>query len=179
MTGLNGLIGNALSINGTNVKGNIRELKAGVTVEQAFRAGQKDNLDQVYFEANGKKYVAQGDGLALSSLKKGDLPVAQVYLDGKKYDANIMAVDNEKNTAGEGWWNLGTKIGLGVVGAGVFMMLGGDGKTGEAAMSHAVGTMSLLIGGVGLTAGSAVVGAGYRSLVVQPKAEKLADLLKP
>lgn len=177
MGNLSSIAGNALSINGTNVRGEVRELKAGVSAGQAHEAGLKDGLDQVYVEANGKTYAVIGDGLNLSGFKKGDLPIAQLFVDGKMHQAQIKALDNEKNTAGEGWWNLGTKIGLGVVGAGVFMMFGGSGKTGEAAMSHAAGAFSALIGGGALTLGSAAVGAGVRSFSGQ-QPEKLASLLK-
>lgn len=177
MSGLNGITTNALAVNGVNVKGTVRELKEGVSIGQAYEAGRKDGLDQVYVEANGKKYAIIGDGLDLKGFKKSDMPVARLYIDGKMQDAEIKAVDNEKNTAGEGWWNLGTKIGLGVMGAGVFMMFGGSGKTGEDAMGAAVGALSLLGGGAALTVGSAGTGAVYRSLS-GAKPDKLAGLLK-
>ncbi|HEY9841330.1 MAG: hypothetical protein ACAI44_15625 [Candidatus Sericytochromatia bacterium] len=177
MSGLNGIVSNALAINGVNVKGTIRELKDGVSIGQAFEAGSKDGLDQVYIEAGGKKYVVQGDGLDLSGFKKSDLPVARLYIDGKGQEAEFKAVDNEKNTAKEGWWNLGTKLGVGVAAFGVVALFSGSSKSGEAAMGAAMGGFAIIAGGGLLTVGSAAVGAGYRSFSGE-KPEKLASLLK-
>lgn len=177
MPNLNGITTNALAINGTNVKGSVRELKEGVSIGQAYEAGRKDGLDQIYVEANGKNYAIIGDGLNLKGFKKSDMPVAQLYIDGKKIDAEVKAVDNEKNTAGEGWWNLGTKIGLGVAAGGVVMMFTGSGKSGEDAMGAVMGGFSLLGIGAVAAAGSAGGGAVYRSLS-GAKPDKLAGMLK-
>lgn len=177
MSGLNGITSNALAINGVNVKGTVRELKEGVSIGQAFEAGSKDGLDQVYIEAGGKKYAVIGDGLQLSGFKKTDMPLARLYIDGKMQEAEIKAVDNEKNTAGEGWWNLGTKAGLAITAFGVVSLLTSSGKTGEAAMGAAMGGFAIIGGGGLLAAGSAGGGAIYRSLS-GAKPDKLNALLK-
>lgn len=77
------------SINGVKSSGSIYELKPGVTIKEAFEKGKNDKIDQVYFEANGKNYVLQGEGLNLNGLSRGVVPANQVNLDGKKIQVEI------------------------------------------------------------------------------------------
>lgn len=155
-------------INGYQVSNNIQELKQGVTIEQAYQAGQNDGADQIYFSANGKNYVVQGDGLDLSGLKgvkKGTMPYGQVKIGDSIVNVELK-VDNEVNTAWEGVknlknWMIGEAVLLGGGSAYNLMTLGG--KTGEAAMSKAAGFFVLgaaAVGAVGVTAiGGAIYGA--------------------
>ena len=91
-----------ISINGVQTWGNLSQLKEGVSLAEAQKKGQKDGLDQVYFSANGKNYVLEGDGLDLSGINKsrpGTLPKIQAEIQGKTLEAELRLenVDDEKS----------------------------------------------------------------------------------
>lgn len=100
---------NSLSINGVQTGGKVYALNLpqGQNINDVKKAGENDGLDQVYFEANGSMYVVEGDGLTLSGLDREILPTLEFVLDGKTYDANYLAHDNETNTAFEGIKSVG------------------------------------------------------------------------
>lgn len=89
----------SLTINGVNIPvQGIRALRAGITIEQASQKTKGNGLDEIFFIANGKAYVAYGDSLNLSGLKKNSIPV--VTFEGQK--ADIVAYDDEANGIWEG-----------------------------------------------------------------------------
>ncbi|MGE3725720.1 MAG: hypothetical protein AB7I41_09225 [Candidatus Sericytochromatia bacterium] len=169
---------NVVSINGKPLGGSLHELKPGVSLEQAFQAGKKDGLDQVYFKADGKNYVLQGDGLDIKSLqKKGDMPVLQLHTDKGSVLAELKGVDNEKNTFSEGGWNWGTKGALALTAAAVGMVIvGGAIGQGDNALGMVMSGMAiapLLAGGAAVT----YVGGGAISALKGSDQEKLMPLL--
>lgn len=169
---------NVLTVNGQSLNGTVRELKAGVALEQAFQAGKKDGLDQVYFQAEGKNYVLQGDGLDLKALKKGDMPFVQLHSEKGAAMAEVKMVDNEKNTFMEGAWNWGTKGTLIAAGAAVGLaVVGGMIGHGEQALGAVMVGMTYA---PALALGSAVtfVSGGTYSALKGTSPEKLEGLLK-
>lgn len=142
----------------------VYELKQGVSIDEAYVKTQKDGIDQVYFESNGKNYVATGDNLNIKKLKTG----FKGKLDGK--DAIIMFVDNEINSAKEGAENvfktakniaIGAGIGgatLSTVGCILFKSNGGLIDFGLALKAMSVVSGGLAVAGVGVAVGGAIVG---------------------
>jgi len=169
---------NVVTVNGKSLGGSLRELKPGVALEQAYQAGKKDGLDQVYFQANGKNYVLQGDGLDLKALqKKGDMPFVQLHTESGSVLADVKAVDNEKNPFMEGAWTWGPKGTLALAGLAVGAAVVGASVThGEDAMGWAMVGMSFA---PIFAAGSAItfVGGGTLSALKGSHEEKMQPLL--
>jgi hypothetical protein len=169
---------NVVTVNGKSLGGTIHELKPGVALEQAYQAGKKDGLDQVYFQAEGKNYVLQGDGLDLKALqKKGDMPFVQLHTDKGSVLVDVKAVDNEKNTFMEGAWNWGTKGTLALAGAAVGLAIVGG------AIGHGDDALGMVMAGMSfaplLAVGSAVtfVGGGTIGALKGSDSEKMQPLL--
>lgn len=168
---------NVLTVNGQSLNGTVRELKAGVSLEQAYKAGKKDGLDQVYFQSGGKNYVLQGDGLDLKALKSGDMPFVQLHTEQGSALAEVKAVDNEKNTFLEGGWNWGTKGTLIAAGAALGAAVVGG------MIGHGDNALGMVMVGMTyapvLAVGSAVtfVGGGTYTALKGTKPEKLEGLL--
>ena len=59
-----------VTINGVQTYGSLHQLNKGIDLNQAYKKGEGDGLDQVYFTANGKNYFIEGDGLDLGGIKK-------------------------------------------------------------------------------------------------------------
>jgi hypothetical protein len=88
-----------LSINGVTVPvQGVRALKPGITIEQASQRTKNNGLDEIYFTSGGKSYVAYGDSLDISSLKKNQIPT--VMING--LSADVIAYEDEANSAWEG-----------------------------------------------------------------------------
>ena len=180
----------SLTINGVNIAvQGVRALKPGITIEQASQKVKANGLDEVFFTANGKAYVAYGDSLNLSGLKKNNIP--SVTFEGVK--ADIISYDDEANSVLEGARmgsmkalrdssdavfsavkNIVTTIGptvsiaggVGVAGYGLYQMIktGGQAGTVGATLSAAPG-MPGLAGGVWDALKSGVVG-GLKMIAV-------------
>jgi hypothetical protein len=89
----------SLTINGVSIAvQGVRALKPGITIEQAALKTKNNGLDEVFFTSNGKAYVAYGDSLNISALKKNNIPT--VAFDSQK--ADIVAYDDEANSMMEG-----------------------------------------------------------------------------
>lgn len=88
-----------LSINGRQIAvQGIRPLRPGITIEQAVQKTKNNGLDEVYFSSNGRNYVAYGDSLALSDLKRNKIPAISF----KGATADVVAYDDEANSVWEG-----------------------------------------------------------------------------
>lgn len=88
-----------LSINGRQVPvQGIRQLRPGITIEQAVQKTKNNGLDEVFFNSNGKNYIAYGDSLNLSGLKRNQIPT--ITFNGAK--ADVVAYDDEANSVWEG-----------------------------------------------------------------------------
>ncbi len=88
-----------LSINGVTVPvQGVRALKPGITIEQASQRTKNNGLDEIYFTSGGKSYVAYGDSLDISALKKNQIPT--VMING--LTADVIAYEDEANSAWEG-----------------------------------------------------------------------------
>lgn len=89
----------ALTINGQQISvQGIRPLRPGITVEQAVQRTKANGLDEIFFTSNGRAYVAYGDSLNLSNLKKNTIPT--VMFENQK--ADVIAYDDEVNSVWEG-----------------------------------------------------------------------------
>lgn len=89
----------SLTINGRqiNVQG-IREINPGLTIQQASQKTKNNGLDEVYFNSNGKSYIAYGDSLNISMLHKNAIP--QATFNGQT--ADIVTFEDEINSTIEG-----------------------------------------------------------------------------
>lgn len=76
----------------------VRELRPGISIEQAIQKTKKNGLDEVFFTANGRAYVAYGDAINISKLKKNEIPA--LMFNGVK--ADMHAFDDEANSVAEG-----------------------------------------------------------------------------
>lgn len=76
----------------------IRELRPGISIEQAVQKTKKNGLDEVFFMSQGRAYVAYGDAINLSKLKKNEIPA--VMFNGMS--ADMVAFDDEANSVAEG-----------------------------------------------------------------------------
>lgn len=76
----------------------IQELDDDVTISEAINATRKNGFDEVFFESDGKNYVAYGDKLNLAQFKKGGIPTATY---GGKEATIPFAPEDEKNSV----WN--------------------------------------------------------------------------
>lgn len=169
-----------LALNGVNVGGTIRELKDGVKIESAIAAAKKDGLDQVFFEANGKNYVAAGEKLDLKGIKTGAVPVSDFRINGNIFDAKIIDVDNEVNSAGEGIKKLSILFcGEGIVGGtlSVRAISKGMAAGGDPGLSKSLGGFAGLVG-TALLIGATIGGAAIWGANTNTKPEQLAPYLK-
>lgn len=88
-----------LTINGRQIAvQGIRPLRAGITIEQAVQKTKNNGLDEIYFNSNGRSYVAYGDSLTLSDLKRNKIPT--ITFNGAQ--ADVVAYDDEANSVWEG-----------------------------------------------------------------------------
>lgn len=112
----------------------IAELRDDVVISDAVKKLKKDKLDQVFFEAEGKRYVAFGKGMNISRLlekKVHDTKGQPVEIAFGSVKGRVLEVDDETNTTSEaifgtikryGIWT-GAKIGI-VAGGAVIGALG-------------------------------------------------------
>lgn len=144
----------ALFIGNEQIKAEgIRELKKNVSFEEAARLTANNGLDEIYFRtAEGRNYLAYGDGLSLKQIKKG-MPAV---FNGEK--AKIEYVDNEVNTFTEG-----LKYGLGKMKESAYsfakdgVCVAGIGAVAETL----IGVGGILTGvGTALVLGSGVIAVG-------------------
>ena len=88
-----------LTINGQQISvQGIRPLRPGITVEQAVQRTKNNGLDEIFFTSNGRAYVAYGDSLNLSGLKKNAIPAVM----HQSQQADVIAYDDEVNSVWEG-----------------------------------------------------------------------------
>jgi hypothetical protein len=81
-----------LSINGVPTGGVVYELKADIDKKAALQAAKKDGLDDVFFEADGKNFMVQGQELNLSGLKS-DKNQVSVEVNGKSFLVSEYSTD--------------------------------------------------------------------------------------
>lgn len=162
-----------ISINGKElaVQG-IKELRAGMSVQEASTKTKKNGIDEIYFNVDGKNYLAYGDSLKIGDLSKNQ--ISTVTYNGRA--GSVVAHEDEINSLKDGM----------VVGA-----LSGVKKTKDAVFSAvnnivtSVGPTSALVaagGTIGLTGLalwrgttiSSVVGAAGGS----PLGNMLGEILK-
>lgn len=119
-----------LVVNGQAIRAEgIAELREGLSAKAASQRVGKDRLDELFFEAGGRHYVAYGQGLKVparnSTVRYGALP------------ARVLEVDNESNSAGEGAVTavklIGVKVGIkvGIVAGVAGLAMVGAGKLSQ------------------------------------------------
>lgn len=90
----------------TTFSADVRTLKSAADLGKAQEVAKNDGLDQVFVKASDKVYVLQGLGLGIDALQKsgkdGVLPKVQLQVGEEILTGEVVAVDNECNTAGEG-----------------------------------------------------------------------------
>lgn len=180
-----------LVINGLSTGGQIHKLKAGVSIEQAAQQTQKDGLDQLYFSVGKDNYVLQGDDLKLGEarevMKKG-VPTTVVMLDGKAAEVTLQKLDDEVSSVGDGFYQNGGKIGLGLNAAAIGVPVAGlsglgwiiaskmASKTGQAITTGGIYLgVAATVGGVAAAAyfsGKSV----YQGLANNPQIDKSQDV---
>lgn len=88
-----------LTINGRQIAvQGIRPLRPGITIEQAVQKTKNNGLDEIYFTSNGRNYVAYGDSLSMSDLKRNKIPAISF----NSLQADVIAYDDEANSVWEG-----------------------------------------------------------------------------
>jgi hypothetical protein len=168
----------SLAVGGVNVGGTIRELKDGVSVKAAIEAAKNDGLDQVFFEANGKNYVSTGEKLNLKGIKTGVVPVSDFRENSQIFDAKILGVDNEVNSAKEGVKKLtAVYIGEGVIAGGLSIKALMTTNGGEQGLGEMLGGFVGLLGTAALV-GATVGGAAIWGAHTGSKPEQLEKFLK-
>ncbi|PKL75735.1 MAG: hypothetical protein CVV27_13860, partial [Candidatus Melainabacteria bacterium HGW-Melainabacteria-1] len=134
---------------------------AGKNLLDVKRQGEKDGLDQVYFQVGDRHYVAEGDGLNLSGLKQGVFQSAEVILNGRSELATVRVVDDEVNTAWEGVKHVGLASAAlltgGLVGSGMLA-----GRTAYVAAPAIIGSTGQ--GMKAIEAGMTAVKAGMKPM---------------
>lgn len=162
-----------LTINGVQIQvQGIKELKPGMTIQEATLKTKKNGFDEIYFTVDGKNFLAYGDSLNLKELSKKQ--IANITYNNK--NANLVAYENEMNSVGEGV----------IQGA-----INGLKKTKDAilgAVSNtvtSVGPTSFMLAGgaIGLTAYAMIKGAGNATTMAtigasSPLGNVLKDILK-
>ena len=126
----------------------IKELK--VPVDVAKDVNKKNGLDEVYFNAGGKDYVAYGKGMSVDKLK-----ASSITLEGKA--AKVLDFNNEINSAGEGALKAPVKA-AGFVLEGVGALAGAYGTIATYGVACGVG--SGMASGAAIMMGGAFIGAG-------------------
>jgi hypothetical protein len=137
----------------------VRELRPGISIEQAIQKTKRNGLDEVFFKANGRAYVAYGDAINISKLKKNEIPA--IMFNGLQ--ADMLAFDDESNSIAEGAYRgalneLGNAVGF--IRTSVSNILGNVGPTvmGVAAVGGVgVGVYTLWKRSQGAAIGSALV----------------------
>lgn len=162
-----------LAINGVQVQvQGIKELKPGMTVQEATLKTKKNGFDEIYFNVDGKNFLAYGDSLNLKELSKKQ--IANITYNNR--NANLVAYENEMNSVGEGI---------------IQGSINGLKKTRDAilgAVSNtvtSVGPTSVMLAGgaIGLTAYAMIRGAGNATTMAaigasSPLGNVLKDILK-
>lgn len=162
-----------LAINGVQVQvQGIKELKPGMTVQEATLKTKKNGFDEIYFTVDGKNFLAYGDSLNLKELSKKQ--IANITYNNR--NANLVAYENEMNSVGEGI---------------IQGSINGLKKTRDAilgAVSNtvtSVGPTSVMLAGgaIGLTAYAMIRGAGNATTMAaigasSPLGNVLKDILK-
>lgn len=110
-------------------QGHLYELNLkGNTLSEITKQAEHDGLDQIFFEAEGKAYVMEADGLDFSSLKRQSFPKGTLDIDGKTVPIKNIIIDNEVNTAREGLSSVGKAtwgLTIGSIGGGTALSLSG------------------------------------------------------
>lgn len=166
-----------LSVNGKSIQfQGVRQVRPELDIKAAADKTKNNGLDEVFFTQNGKTYVAYGDSLNLSGLKKKQVP--DVRFNGKP--AMIVLHDDEINSIPEGILKGGTQgikdvgettiqavrsaigvlgtggavaiVGTGTAVAGVAIYKGATHSAAGVAAKAAVGSVSkgLFSGGIGV-----------------------------
>lgn len=144
------------SVRGESLQGNIYALNTNNSeaIQKAAEQSREDGLDQVFFEAEGKTYLLEGDGLDLSAFKRNVLPRAELNINGKQIPAQILYLDDEVNTASEGLRHVGTSIAGALLGpaaiGSTFLLKGSQGLASQSsalvAHSQTLGTAVAQVG---------------------------------
>lgn len=157
-----------LRLNGTATGGKVYEIQlpAGKNLLDVKRQGEKDGLDQVYFQVGDKNYVAEGDGLNLKGLKQGVFQSIELVTrpgtpEERAELGTLRVVDDEVNTAWEGVGQVG-KASLALLSGG---LIGGGVVAGRATMKIAPVMLDHAGQGMGaLQAGMTAVKAGMKPM---------------
>ncbi len=86
------LNGRALDVQG------IKELRPGLSVQEAALRTKKNGIDEVYFNVDGKNFLAYGDALKIADLSKNK--ISTVTYNGRQ--GTVVAYENEINSFKEG-----------------------------------------------------------------------------
>ncbi|MFN8575974.1 MAG: hypothetical protein U0354_03885 [Candidatus Sericytochromatia bacterium] len=76
----------------------IKELKPGMSVQEASTKTKKNGIDEIYFNVDGKNFLAYGDSLKIGELSENR--IAKVTYNGRA--GNVVAYENEINSLQEG-----------------------------------------------------------------------------
>jgi hypothetical protein len=168
----------SLAINGKviNVQG-IKELKSGLSIQEATLKTKKNGLDEVYFTVDGKNLLAYGDALDLKALSKNK--IASITYNGKQ--GTLVAYEDEANSFGEGL-SLGALNGLkntrdAVLGA-VKNTITSIGPTGALLAGGAIGLTGLALWRGAATGAVTTATAGTITAAASPIGNLLGDILK-
>lgn len=165
-----------LAINGRqiNVQG-IKELKSGVSVQEAATKTKKNGIDEVYFNVSGVNYLAYGDALDLKELSKNKIS----SITYNNQSGTIVSYEDEINSVGEGITS-GALNGLKKTKEALFGAVSNTitsvGPTGVLLAGGAIGLTGMALFRGGAAAASATVGG--IAAAASPLGNLLGDILK-
>lgn len=133
-------------------------LRANVSLDAARAAVSKDGMDEVFVEQSGERFVAFGDRLDLTGIKKSGVQALQ--LNGQP--AILLSADDEVNSMAESLQKNGKKVAIVAgVGVGVGAVVAGAGYLmGISSGGFVKELVNGLMGGGMMVAGGGIAAAG-------------------
>lgn len=148
---------NQVVTNSQNLELTVRELKENVSIEEAIKATEHNGLDEVFFESEGKKYVAYGT-LGIDDTKELKEKLNTGKLGGK--DIKVINFASEANHATEGFAQAAKTLGNAVSLPFRYLKFPNAATSATFIGGMAAGALSQLPGSFSLKAGLAMGGVG-------------------
>jgi hypothetical protein len=143
----------------------VKEVDPAQSIQEAAQKTKKNGINEVYFTQDGKNYIAYGDKMDLSSLKKSGVPA--VSLNGKA--ATLVTFEDENNTVGGGLKRGaldGIKNARTIIG------------NGTSSVMNSIGPASVIVAGGAIVLTAVVLAkGGITKAVASPLSKILGDII--